>query len=72
MISNHIKLANEVNIMIWPFSNTDTNLNQASITLNPFITTALSGLDREELRGKGRVRTLAECYVYGAIRSFEL
>jgi len=54
--------------MIWPFITKDTDINQASSTLSPFITTALSGLKGKELQGGSRVRTLAECYVYGAIR----
>lgn len=54
--------------MRWPFSKSDIDINQISTTLSPFISTALSGLEDKELQSEGSVRTLAECYVYGAIR----
>jgi hypothetical protein len=54
--------------MIWPFNKKDTNINQAATTLSPFISAALSGLQVDHLRNQGRTRTLAECYVYGAVR----
>jgi len=54
--------------MIWPFSKTDTGLDQAALTLNPFIGEALSGIGAQVLQEQARTRTLAECYVYGAIR----
>jgi len=54
--------------MVWPFNNADTGINQASKTLSPFITMALSGLEDRDIRDPGRVRRLAEFYVYGAIR----
>jgi len=52
----------------WPFNKVDTKLEQAESTLNPFIFTALSGMDEQILRDQLDTRTLAECYVYGAIR----
>ncbi len=54
--------------MIWPFNRVDTELDQAASTLSPFIYEALSGLEGPVLRDQVRARTLAECYVYGAIR----
>lgn len=54
--------------MIWPFNKTDTDINQAATTLSPFISAALSELHVDNLRDQGRTRTLAECYVYGAVR----
>ena len=54
--------------MIWPFHKQATGLEQAASTLNPFIVVALSDLDAHVLREQVRTRTLAECYVYGAIR----
>ena len=54
--------------MIWPFNKTDTGLYQAALTLNPFISEALSGLEEQEIRDHIRTRTLAECYIYGAVR----
>jgi hypothetical protein len=54
--------------MMWPFNKGDTDIDQASKTLSPFITTALSRLEAEEIEEEGRIRTLAECYIYGAIR----
>lgn len=54
--------------MIWPFNKSDTDINQASMTLSPFISAALSGLEGKDIREEGRIRTLAECYVYGAVR----
>ena len=54
--------------MTWPFSMTDTEIYQAELTLSPFITSALSGLESEDIHTEGRVRRLAECYVYGAVR----
>ena len=53
---------------MWPFNKADTDINQASITLSPFISTALSRLEAEDVRVEGRIRTLAECYIYGAVR----
>lgn len=53
---------------MWPFNKVDTDIDQASKTLSPFITTALSRLEAEEIGEEGRMRTLAECYIYGAIR----
>ena len=54
---------------MWPFNNkTDTSLYQAATTLSPFISSALSGLKKQELSGQSGSRMLAECYVYGAIR----
>ncbi len=54
--------------MMWPFNKTDTDINQASEALSPFISTALSRLEAEDIREQGRIRTLAECYIYGAVR----
>jgi hypothetical protein len=54
--------------MMWPFNKGDTGLEQASKTLNPFISTALSRLEAEDIHEGGRIRTLAECYIYGAVR----
>jgi hypothetical protein len=53
---------------MWPFNKGDTGLEQASKTLNPFISTALSRLEAEDILEGGRIRTLAECYIYGAVR----
>lgn len=55
-------------LIMWPFSKSNTDTKQAATTLSPFISSALSELDEGDLNGQGRVRTLAECYVYGAIR----
>lgn len=55
-------------MMIWPFSTADTHLERAASTLSPFVTAALSGLDAQEIDGPARTRTLAECYMYGAVR----
>jgi len=44
------------------------DIGQAEKTLSPFIVTALSKLDEEDVRIVGNVRMLAECYIYGAIR----
>lgn len=38
------------------------------MSLSPFVILALSGLEDKEVQVDGRVRRLAECYVYGAIR----
>ena len=54
--------------MTWPFSKTATKLEQASSTLDPFISRALIDLDEQDQRDRQRTRTLSECYVYGAIR----
>ena len=56
--------------MMWPFNttDTDTDIDQASKTLSPFIVTALSRLEEEDVLTEGRIRTLAECYIYGAVR----
>ena len=54
--------------MTWPFNTKDTDIDQAAITLSPFITTALSGLEGKDVQAEGSVRRLAECYVYGAVR----
>jgi hypothetical protein len=54
--------------MMWPFNKGDTDIDQASKTLSPFITTALSRLEAEEIEEVGSIRTLAECYIYGAVR----
>ncbi len=54
--------------MMWPFNQSDTGINQASETLSPFISTALSRLEADDIREDGRIRTLAECYIYGAVR----
>lgn len=54
--------------MIWPRNKTGTDIGQAAAALSPFISVALSGLHKDELYDPGRTRTLAECYVYGAIR----
>lgn len=53
---------------MWPFNKSDTDVNQASDTLSPFISTALSRLEAEDISEQGRYRTLAECYIYGAVR----
>ncbi|MCG6864342.1 MAG: hypothetical protein LJE58_02830 [Thiogranum sp.] len=53
---------------MWPFTRSDTRIDQAASTLNPFVSQALSGLEEQELRDQIRTRTLAECYIYGAIR----
>lgn len=53
---------------MWPFTRSDTGLHQAASTLDPFVSQALSGLETQTLRDQIRIRTLAECYVYGAIR----
>lgn len=53
---------------MWPFNKADTDINQASETLSPFISTALSRLEAEDIREQGRFRMLAECYIYGAVR----
>lgn len=54
--------------MIWPFNKTNTGLDQAAATLNPFIAEALSGLEGQILSEQVRSRMLTECYIYGAIR----
>ena len=54
--------------MIWPFNKTNTGLDQAEATLNPFIAEALSGLEGQILSEQVRSRILTECYIYGAIR----
>lgn len=54
--------------MTWPFSKTDTKLEQASSTLDPFICRALSDLEEQVQSDQNRTRILSECYVYGAIR----
>lgn len=54
--------------MIWPFNKNDTNLDQATSTLSPFISMTLMWLDLSSLHKSGRTRMLAECYIYGAIR----
>ena len=54
--------------MIWPFNKTGIYINQATMSLSPFVILALSGLEDKEVQVDGRVRRLAECYVYGAIR----
>lgn len=54
--------------MIWPFTKSDTGLYQAESTLNLFIAEAMSGLEGQEIRDQNRTRSLAECYIYGAIR----
>ncbi len=57
--------------MFWPFSKPDSELERAMATLDPFVTEALSGLAAQELNGdieRRGTRTLAECYVYGAVR----
>ena len=53
---------------MWPFNKADTDINQASETLSPFISSALSRLEAEDIREQGRFRMLAECYIYGAVR----
>ena len=53
---------------MWPFDKADVDIDQASETLSLFISTALSKLETEDIRAEGRIRTLAECYVYGAVR----
>lgn len=54
--------------MTWPFSKTNTKLEQAESTLNPFIFTALSQMNEQDLYNQPDTRALAECYIYGAIR----
>ena len=54
--------------MIWPFNKTNTGLDQAAATLNPFIAAALSDLEGQILSEQVRSRMLTECYIYGAIR----
>jgi hypothetical protein len=54
--------------MIWPFNRTDTDLDQASLTLDPFVAEALTGVEKEQLFNRLSTRTLVECYVYGAVR----
>lgn len=46
----------------------EADVHQASVTLTPFISMALSGLEGKDIQQDDRVRRLAECYVYGAIR----
>jgi hypothetical protein len=58
----------EINSMIWPFNKTDTGIDQAASTLNPFIAEALSGLEGQVFHDQTRTRSLTECYIYGAIR----
>lgn len=54
--------------MVWPFNRTDTELDQASLTLDPFVAEALTGVEKEQLYNQLNTRTLVECYVYGAVR----
>jgi hypothetical protein len=54
--------------MKWPFNKTNTGLDQAAETLNPFIAEALSDLEGQILSEQVRSRMLTECYIYGAIR----
>lgn len=54
--------------MHWFFKRPDTTLDQADRTLGPFVHAAIRGLAAGELGTRPRIRRLAECYVYGAIR----
>ncbi len=53
--------------MFWRLSRSDSELERAMSTLNPFVSDALSGIDTRELE-RGGARMMAECYVYGAVR----
>lgn len=55
--------------MGWLFQRkTATGIEQAKSTLSPFIAAALNDIGVQALRDQVRTRTLAECYIYGAIR----
>ncbi len=57
--------------MMWPFGKSDSQLELAMSTLNPFVIASLGGLnghDRDGEFDRRDVRTLATCYVYGAVR----